>query len=280
MKKIVSAITDELIYGAHLVALGAVGITLSIVLVFDLRPNLLHLFIAYLIYLIIYSYNYFRELLQDMKTNPERVKHISSAKKWRQISPLVYILLLCVSLIFTNLLTAILVAFITLGGILYTEKFKRTPILGFKTYYVSFFWSILVLTIPFFYDLDTVPYLYFVLFIFIRGLVNTIFSDIKDIESDRERGIKTLPVYWGKKKTLYILQIINIISMLPLLVGVVDNKLPFAALLLSITIINGFYYLTRALYMSEKSLRLHSSILIDGEYIFWPAVIIIGKGLL
>src|SRR5690606_25901775 len=145
----------------------------------------------------------------------------------------------------SNWQTALLTIFITAGGILYTERLKRIPVLGWKTYYVSFFWAILILVIPFFYVLDTVtPYLYLVLFIFIRGLVNTTFSDIKDIESDRARNIKTFPAYWGKEKTLYILQVINLISLVPLVVGVINSDLPILALVLGLTVVNGVYYLT------------------------------------
>lgn len=278
MKGLLKGIADEFLYGSHLVALGALGITLSVILVFSLPSKPLVLVIAYLVYLIIYTYNHARELIFDKNSNPERVKHLSGKQQWVKMSPFIYSAMLITALLFSNWATALLAVFITAGGILYTEKFKRIPILGWKTYYVSFFWAILILIVPFFYEIGSVtPYLYFVLFIFIRGLVNTTFSDIKDIESDGARKIKTFPVYWGKEKTLYILQAVNLISFAPILFGIYTKDLPMISLLFGLTIINGVYYLTKAMTLDEKKLRLFSSILIDGEYILWPLVILIGK---
>lgn len=278
MKKFLKLLGDELLYGSHLVALGAFGITLSVILTLGLPIKPLLLAIAYLVYLIIYTYNHARELIFDKQSNPERVKHLSGKQKWVKASPFVYFGLLCISLFFSNVPTALLTLFILAGGILYTEYFKKVPVLGWKTYYVSFFWAILILLIPLFYKFDNLtPYLYFVIFIFLRGLVNTTFSDIKDIETDSKRKIKTFPVFWGKERALYILQFVNLISFAPIIIGIYTKDLPIISFLFALTILNGIYYLTRAMKMSEKQLRLFSSILIDGEYIFWPLVIFIGK---
>lgn len=278
MKKIIKLLGEEFLYGSHLISLGALGITLSVILIFGLPIKPPILFIAYLVYQIVYTYNHARELSFDKKSNPERVKHLSSKQKWVRISPIIYSGLLGILLTLSNWPTVLLVIFITAGGILYTEYFKSVPILGWKTYYVSFFWSILILIVPLFYALDYIfPYLYLVVFIFVRGLVNTAFSDIKDIESDRERKLRTFPVYLGKRKTLYILHIINLLSLAPLLIGVYVGHLPSLALVLILTVINGVFYLTRALYIDEKKLRLLSYILIDGEYILWPIIIVIAK---
>lgn len=278
MKGIVKIIVEEFIYGSHVVSLGAVGITLSIVLLFELHINLSVLFIAYLAYQIVYTYNHARELSFDKKSNPERVRHISRRQKWVRISPLMYSGLLGIFLSFSNWFTIMLVVFIVAGGILYTEYFKSIPILGWKTYYVSFFWAILILIVPLFYRISyLIPYLYLVVFIFIRGLVNTTFSDMKDVESDRERGLKTFPVYWGKRKTINALHIINLISMIPLLIGIYMGYVPYLALVLIITVVNGVFYLTKSLYLDNKNLRLLSYILIDGEYILWPMIILLVK---
>jgi 4-hydroxybenzoate polyprenyltransferase len=277
-KKIIKLVAEEFLFGAHLVSLGASGIVLSVVMIFNLPIQPLLLLIAYLILQIIYRYNYFRELHFDMQSNPERVTYISAKKKWIEISPFLFLAILCGLLLFTNLLTALLAGYITGVGILYTEYFKKLPILGIKNYYTSHFWAILVLMVPFFYDLANIPpYLYIVLFIFIRGLINTVFFDLKDIEDDKKRNVKTFPVRWGKRKTLYILQIINFLSIAPLLLGVYTGQLPGVSLFLGATVLLGVFYLKKAMHMTDKSLRLLSYILVDGEYMFWPVVILIGK---
>lgn len=276
MKRIIKVVWEELLYGSHLTSLGAVGITLSVILIFDLPIKTAVLIISYLVYQIIYSYNHVKERFYDKKSNPERVQHLSNKRKWFAITPLIYAVILGGFLLISNLSTVFLVIFIAVGGILYTEYFKSVPILGWKTYYVSFFWSILVLIIPFFYSISNIiPFLYLVVFIFARGIVNTAFSDIKDIESDKIRKLKTFAVYFGRKKTLYMLHIINIFSLFPLIVGVIEGHLPMLAFSLVITVINGIYYLTKAIYIDQKSLRHLSYVLIDGEYILWPVIIFI-----
>lgn len=278
MKNLLRSCAEEFVYGAHLVSLGASGIILSITLIFNLPTNIFLLFIAYLILQVIYRYNYFRELQFDIKSNPERVKHLSTRKRLVQALPFILIIILYTCLYFTNWATVLLATYICITGILYTEYFKKVKVLGIKNYYTGHFWAAIVLLVPFFYELPNVyPYLYIVLFIFIRGIVNTVFFDLKDIEDDRERDIRTFPVLWGKKKTLFILQIINIISFLPLLIGVLNNHIPTVGLFLSATIFLGIFYLVKGLKMDGKTLRQVSYILIDGEYMFWPLIILLGS---
>lgn len=267
---------NEFIYGAHLLSLGGAGIILSILLIVDIEVQLKVLILTYLIYQIVYTYNHFRELQQDLKSNPERAKHLMSKQIWVRISPFIYSLLLSIFLLFTNLNTILLCLFIVIGGILYTEYFKSVRILGFKSYYVSSFWAASVILIPLFYNLDSLlPYLYFALFIFVRLFVSTTFFDIKDIESDKALNIKTIPIYLGKSKTLYLLQILNILSLVPIIIGIYNNSLPSLAVALVPTIMFDVLYLTAGLLFEGKALRTLSYVVVDGQYIFWPVIILI-----
>ena len=56
------------------------------------------------------------------------------------------------------------------------------------------------------------------LFIFLRGIINVTFFDIKDIESDGARGLKTLPVMLGRERTLKFLHWLNIFAFIPLFI--------------------------------------------------------------
>jgi 4-hydroxybenzoate polyprenyltransferase len=277
INKLSSILWAEFLHGAHLISLGALGIVLTIIILFNLTIDVTPLIIAYLIFQIIYTYNYFREIKFDITTNPERVSHINDRRLWIKVAPFVYLFLLLILLITSNTSLMILSCFMVIGGILYTEYFKRLPILGFKNYYTSFFWALSVFIVPFYYSINVLPFIYIVIFIFIRGLVNTIFFDIKDIVSDGERGLKTFPVFLGKKRTLNTLHILNLLSCIPILIGVFNNSLPTIALGLCLTILNGIYYLSKAKEVEDKKLRILSSILVDGEYMLWPLVILIIK---
>lgn len=230
---------------------------------------------------IVYTYNHFREIKFDLDSNPERADYLEKQKGWIGIVLLGYVIALIILALFTNIKTFILSFTIVVSGILYTDYFKsliQKYVTGAKTLYVSFFWAILVYFIPFFYNIrDILPYTYICMFVFLRFIVSTAFFDIKDIVDDKKRGLKTLAVLLGKKKTIYLLQILNILSFVPLIVGVYFDKLPILSLFLGISIPYGLFYLTYSLFLSRKSLRTLSYIVVDAEYIFWLIFILLGK---
>ncbi len=279
MKQVISILKSigfEFVYGAHLLSLGGVGIILSILLVTNLEINFVFLLMIYLMYQVVYNYNHFRELKSDLLSNPERSKHLSTRQRWISISPFFYLVLLVGSLITTNIPTLLLVSFITIGGILYTEYFKKIRILGFKSYYVSFFWALSIMLIPLFYSQNNfTTYVYFAVFIFLRFMVSTIFFDIKDIDSDKRMNIITFPIKWGKKKTIYILHIINIASILPVLLGIYLEQLGIYSLLLASVLVIDFIYLAVSMNLKNKDLRILSYLVVDGQYMFWPLIIFI-----
>jgi len=109
--------------------------------------------------------------------------------------------------------------------------------------------------------------------------VNTVFFDVKDLESDRQRNLKTLPVIFGKRMTIYLLHLINLIALIPLIVGVYSNDIPKESLVLLVFTLYSFYYLTQALFLDGKILRTLSYVIADAEYILWSILIIIVKAI-
>jgi len=127
-------------------------------------------------------------------------------------------------------------------------------------------------------DWDAFSILMF-LFIFLRGIINVTFFDIKDIESDAERGLKTLPVILGKGPTLRFLKALNVLGFLPLLAGVYAGIIPAFALSLVIFYFYDYYYLKKAGEINSKSLRMVSYTLADAEFVIWPVVLVLSKAL-
>ncbi len=278
IRKKLGGIGLELLYGAHLVSLGTVGIVLGTIMIFGLWINTALLFIVYLIPQIVYRYNYLRELNADAISNPERVKHVIEKKTRMKFVFYLCIVLLGILLVFTNWMTSILVLVIVFSGILYTEYFKWVQVLGFKNFYTAFFWAILVLVVPLAYVIDSLtPFIFVSLFVFMREVVNNIFFDIKDIESDKADDVRTVPVYLGREKTIKLLHIINLLSLLPILLGVYLGYLPTVAIFLGFTFISGIIYLNKGLSAQAENLRLFSYIVVDGESTFWPIIIFIGR---
>jgi 4-hydroxybenzoate polyprenyltransferase len=192
-----------------------------------------------------------------------------------------YSVVLLIVLILSNIPTLIFSLFITLGGILYTDYFKEIgakKIVGFKNFYTSSFGAMTIFIIPLFYGLRIdLFFICLVIFVFMRLIVNAVFFDIKDIVSDKERGLKTFAVVLGKKKTLFLLQTINLGTIIPLIFGIYFNNYPKSYIILGSLAIYSVYYLTRAYFIEGKELRNLSYFIVDAEYIFWPILIILAR---
>jgi len=268
-----ATIVREFIYGGHLLSLGATGIVLSVAFTMDLPINIFLFFIPYLSSQIVYNHNHLKELKQEKETNVERNKYLIEHKSSVNILLLSYIILLTFCLINTNIQTILIVVFIILGGLLYTQYFKRKTaeyFVGFKNIYTSFFWSLTIFLVPFFYGTSINSfYWFFFIFIFLRFIVSTAFFDIKDIKDDSEKSIKTFAVIFGKRLTLNVLQILNLISILPIIIGVYLGQIPVLNLVLILTLMYGIYYLTRAYTLDDRELRKLSYVVVDGEYLLW-----------
>ncbi len=275
---------NEFVYGGYLTSLGCPAFVLSVSILLDTAVDWPVLLIAYLTPLIVYSYNYYGELERDLATNPERAVHLG--KKVR-IYPFIlgsYLVLLALLLfLYANYVMAIFVVILLFCGIFYTVLFKdlTKQVPGFKGVYIASVWA---LAGAFFFnfhyslDWDIFSALMF-LFIFLRGIINVTFFDIKDVASDRAQGLKTLPVIIGKEDTIRFLHGLNVFAFLPLLAGVYLGIVPVFALSLIVFYFYDDYYLRKGGIMNNKSLRLISYTLADAEFILWPIILILGRAL-
>lgn len=274
MKVLIEKLVTEFVYGGHLLSFGAMGVILTIVQLLELPFNIVVILIPYLSTQVIYSYNHVRELGFDTKSNPERVSHISSRRRLTEFLLLSYIVSLGICLLMTNLPTIIFVVSIITSGITYTDYFKGKVarfITGSKNFYSAFFWALQIFIVPLFYKSGlTAFYGYFFCIIFLTAFVNSTFFDIKDIISDKERGLKTFPVLWGVRKTVYFLYVLKLSTLVPLIIGVYSNAMPKETLVFLFFVVYGLYYLTKAQVVKGKKLRNLSYIIADGEYILWP----------
>lgn len=285
--KILKKVWDEFIYGGHSSSLEAPATLYIIAVLLNLKIDFALLFIGYLIaqivYLFDYIFDYINEANGDITTNLVRNCYLKDNVKMRKILLLIYVLLLLIFLIFfTNFVILMITFLILMFGLLYGTLFKKytRKIIAFKNLFVSFFWSFSPLILIFFnYQLEFTflyPCLFIFWFIFLRLLLNTIYFDIKDIFSDSEQGLKTLPVVLGKEKTLFFLHILNVVSFLPLIFGVWINVLPLLCLWLVLFYFYSAFYLIKS-NSTKANIHFLSYILADGEYILWSLVIFLAK---
>jgi len=281
-KTILKFIRDEFIYGGHLLSLGAAAIVLFSGILLNIKITWDCLLISYLIFYIIYLYNYFKEIDLDYLTNPQRTKHIRIY--FSKIPKIFYIIIFVIIgglIYFSNIWALVFGLFLLLFGWLYTAVFKRftQKIIIFKNLFVSAVFSLLPFFLIIYYSyplttsLSSIALL-IVIFVYCKTFMMQVFFDVKDIESDRKENLLTLPVIFGKEKILSILGIISILvtAPIPITFSLYFDVFPISTLMLLLTIPFNFYCFSQA--RNQK----YSSYILEGlEFILWPILIIIGE---
>ena len=282
---ILNGIRYEFIYGGHLVSLGAPAYVLSVSMLMGMEPLKSLLLITYLMPLIVYNYNYFGEMDLDESTNPERVHYIKSKMAVYPYVIAAYILILVAALCMSaNWGLIEFGSILVIGGILFTvvlkDFTKKIPL--FKNAYTALIWAFGgTFTLVFYMSLPVGWFFILVFaFMYMRSIANVIFFDLKDMEGDSARGLKTLPAMVGKKRTIQFLYVFNVIGFIPLLAGIYIGVIPVFGLALLPLMAYSFYYLRRAETAGDMELRAVSYTLADAEFLMWPVLLIMGKILL
>lgn len=248
----------------------------------DFKIDLPLLAIAYLIPLIVYSYDYYRDINKDITTNSERASYFTNKS---QIYPYImgsYAVTLAILLVlFSNLMLVSFILILVIVGVLYTVALKdfTQKIPAFKNIYTALTWSLAgTFFIPLYYSLNfSLVYILIFLFVFLKCLPNIIFFDVKDIASDAQAKLKTIPVLLGKEKSLKFLHGLNILAFIPLFIGIYLKIIPLFGASMIVFYFYSLYYLKKAEKVNGKELRMVSYTLADAEFILWPMVLVVGK---
>jgi 4-hydroxybenzoate polyprenyltransferase len=282
-KNILKLIWNEFIYGGHLLSLGATSVVLTSSFLLDIKITWDCLILVYLGSQIVYLYDRIREIKNDLLTNFDRTQYIKKNFSYLALAILVYSLVFFgILLYFNKLFILIFTSILLFLGLSYSRFFKKKTknIIGFKNLFVSFIWSLLIVFLTFYYYSSfSVPFFLIFSFVFLRLLIHEIFSDAKDVLSDKNQKLLTLPIIFGRKKTIIILQSINIISLTPLFFGIYYNFFPISSIILSFAILYTSFYL----YMFERNKKHNMNsyyAFTDGEYILWAPLFLIGKSLI
>lgn len=279
IKQILNSIRQEFVYGGHFQGLVAFAIFLTIIILLKREVNWELPTIGYLLTFLNYRLNYYKGIEKDTLTNPERAKYLKSNIKYSQLLLLLYfIIILWVVFYYTEIKVAIIAIFLLIIGVCYTVWFKNwtKKIMGFKNFYISIPFGLFVIMTGFYYSVFNWGLLFIAIFIFLRMFSNTVFFDIKDIEADRRDDIKTIPVVFGKEKSLRLLHILNFFSFLPIILGVYFDLLSSLSLLLIFFYFYNFYYLEKAKGENTNIGNL-LRIIADAEFLSWPVILIFGK---
>lgn len=264
----------EFIYGGHLLSIGATGIVWTVAMLLDQSLDMALILLPYLCSQIVYNYDHLDDIGKS-SGNSSRVAYLNKTAKFQYFMMAVYILSFAILILLTSVFNSVLAGIIISGGLLYTTKLKKQmkKITGTKNIYIASFWSALA----FFVFQNTPAFWLVTLFVFVRWIINSSVFDIKDLKEDKKAGIATLPVKLGLDKTILYLHVLNIVSSVIIFFAVFSEFLPEFALTLMFFSFYSYYYLQKAKNISGSKLLKLSYVLVDGEYLLWPIVLIIGK---
>jgi 4-hydroxybenzoate polyprenyltransferase len=278
--KYLEFIFNEFVYGGHWLSIGGSAIVLSIIIILNLPISLQLLFIIYLGTQCIYLFNHYRESESDKYSNLSRVKHINKYSKYAPFILSFYGFSYAYILFFlTNFMVFIFGILMMSFGLFFTLKAKKITCLipGFKSLYVSFAWSLLVPFTAFYYSFSlNLEIIILTVFVFLRFLVSTNFFDIKDIKSDKKERLLTIPIIFDDKKITFIfLHFLNIMSFIPLFLGVFFGLLPLHSIFLVILFLYSYYYILK-LKKEKIDVCSLSYVIVDGEFWYWPFLLVLG----
>jgi 4-hydroxybenzoate polyprenyltransferase len=278
---LLKALHEEFLHGGHVTALMAPAVILAFGTMKNDPVNPPFLAICYLIPLIVYSFDYYREMDGDRLTNPERSAYLARKKKLYPFlmgtyaTLLVALIVLCEKqLSLLGLIIGILVA----GGVMYPLFMKRLTRLipGFKTFYVSGEWALATALMYVLYagkGLEAFsPLIFFVSLA--NSLGSTIFYDLKDIRSDSMEGLKTIPAVLGRDRTMKLLYGLDVLSMALLLAGIWTGELGSIALVLLAFLPISLHYLRKAGLSGEDGLVMTDYVFLDCQFLLWPVILV------
>lgn len=243
--------------------------------------NIPVLAIASILTLMVYSYDRYSGLKEDLLTNPER-SELLLRRKMRYpyyMASCIGLLAILVALFPKTEMLNLIIYLVVLAtvGILYPVVLKSLTkyIPGFKSILVASEWGA---TIALLYGIsynsyDSALTIIFAAFVFMKLFTLTVFYDIKDIESDAKCGLKTVPVMLGYTNTLRFLKIMTALSWIPLVAGVLLFGQP--VLLLALIPFSAFVFLAIDKKKAGRGKPSKHDLLVSLEYLLWPAAIVI-----
>lgn len=278
--KILSAIWKEFIYGGHLLSLGAVSIIFTASILLNIQITWDFFLVVYLWTEAVYLYNRLKELKSDSLNNPKRTIYLKKQARYIPSTIILFSTIAIAILIYFNKLSALsfgLILFIL--SLLYTVFLKKftKKIIAFKSFFVPLIWALLIIFLITYYNFSiNIVAILLIIFIYLRLFIHEEIINLKDASGDKEKKLLTLAVILKKKRLLLFLQSINLLSIIPMLLGIHFKILPLYSFALIFIIIYTSYYLYK-LKNIEKNTEFFYNVIIDGEYIFWTIIVLISK---
>lgn len=259
-----------LVHSNLFISLSATSVALTTVLLADLRPDPVPLFIVFAVTLFVYSFNRITDIAEDEENVPRRARFTRRYGRLLLAVGVVLYLAAFALAFFLDLPGAPFLVLPVLVGALYSlGRAKR--VLLVKNTIVGVAWGLIPLGVGVYYGVLLTPEILFLsAFFFVSLTVAAALFDIKDIEGDRREGIRTVPNVYGPRKTRAAAGVV-VVSLVPAVLA--------AALLISfdLLVLLGFlgYVLAYVPFATRDRGPLFYGFVIDGEHVFLVAITVV-----
>lgn len=280
-KRLSITVWDEFLYGGHFLALGDAIALYVMAVILDIPVTWSFLVVVYLCVFAANLFNRSDESDYDALTNPARVKVME--KYVKHFYPIVVsCLVISIGLIlyYSSYVALLFAVMIFVIATLYTTLFKKMTkyLVGFKSFVAALFYALMVILLAIYYSVPiNAAVILIFLFYYLRIFISNAACDVKDIASDKKRGLKTIAIVLGEDGAMNFLNILNIVSGLLIIWGIYTNVLPLFSVMLLITIPYAAYYFHLNSKMSSK--EVFANAVVDGEFLLWLPYLLIGKAL-
>lgn len=281
IEQILKFTKNEFIYGGHIFAIGAISIVIACAIILDNAFSIDFLIVVYLIFYTIYLYDHSQGASEDFLTNLKRAKYLENKSKISIIITSCVLISEIILFYFGNFHSVIFGSVILIVGFNYGNYFKDVTkkIIGFKNFFVSLVWSLLIVFFIFYYSLEfTFLALLVSIFVFLKIFSIQILFDIRDISSDRKRKLLTIPIVFGKYMSINLVKLINILIISLIFYGLYLNIFYPFIIAITLSVFYSFYYTDKIKNSDNNDLRYFIFAAI--EPVFWLFLIFFGKFLL
>ena len=261
---------EFLVHSNLYISSSATGIALTTILLADLRPEPLPLFIVFSVTFFIYSLNRVTDLAEDEKNVPRRARF--TKRYGREIlgaGAVLYLAVLVLAFVLELPGAPFLLLPVVVGGLYSLGRAKR--VLLVKNIIVGVAWGLIPLGVGVYYGVLLTPEILFLAgFFFVSLTVAAALFDIKDIEGDRREGIRTVPNVFGPRAT----RIGAFVVVSALVPGVVAAAYSVSS---DFFVLLGFlgYVLGYVPFATEDRGSLFYGFVIDGEHIFLAVLTVV-----
>ncbi|MFW5983809.1 MAG: UbiA family prenyltransferase [Halobacteria archaeon] len=266
------AAVELLVHSNIFVSLSATSVALTTVLLVDLRPDPVPLFIVFAATLFVYSFNRITDIDEDEENVPRRARFTRRyGRALFAVGVVLYVVAFAVAFVL-DLPGAPFVALPVVVGVVYSVG-RAKRVLLVKNAVVGFAWGAIPLGVGVYYGVLFDAELLFLAFFFaVTITVAAALFDIKDIEGDQREGIRTVPNVYGPRAT----RLVSVAVFVALIPAVVAMAFLVSFDLLAL-LIHLCYTLAYTPFATTDRGTLFYCFVIDGEHVILASFVVLAE---